>query len=158
MLLEEGTDFERLTFNSVDLQMLELRRFQVAEIARALRIPLHLLGDWERATWSNAETAGRQFLSFTLLPWLELWQQAIARSLLGPGERATYYAEFLTDDLVRADISARFEAYAKAVSNGILSANEVRSMENRPPLPGGDDLRVPMNSEPATQSDEEVVA
>jgi HK97 family phage portal protein len=153
MLLEDGCEFEPLTFSSVDLQMLELRKFQVAEIARALRIPLHLLGDWERATWSNAETAGRQFLSFTLLPWLELWQQAIQRALLTPAERSTYYTEFVVDDLVRADIAARFEGYAKAAGNGILTTNEIRAMENRPPLPGGDDLRVPMNTEPADEQE-----
>jgi HK97 family phage portal protein len=153
MVLEDGAEFDALTFSSVDLQMLELRKFQVAEIARALRIPLHLLGDWERATWSNAETAGRQFLSFTLLPWLELWQQGIARALLSPEERRVLYAEFVVDDLVRADISGRFEAYAKAVSNGILTANEVRAMENRPPLPGGDDLRSPLNTAPSDQTE-----
>jgi HK97 family phage portal protein len=92
-VLEQGSKFTPLTMASTDAQFLELRRFQVAEIARALRIPLHLLGDWERATWSNAETAGSQFLSFTLLPWLKLWEGAIRRALLSPTERSTYYAE-----------------------------------------------------------------
>jgi HK97 family phage portal protein len=114
-----------------------------------LRIPLHLLGDWERATWSNAETAGLQSVSFTLMPWLKLWEGAIRWALLSPEERRTYYAEFLVDDLVRADVAARFEAYAKAATNGLLTADEIRAAENRPPLPGGDDLRVPMNTEPA---------
>jgi HK97 family phage portal protein len=151
MILEEDAGFEPVTFTSTDLQFQELRRYQVAEIARCLRIPLHLLGDWERATWSNAEVAGQQFLSFTLLPWIKLWEGAIRRVLLSPAERQTYFAEFLVDDLVRADIAARFEAYAKAALNGILSVNEIRAMENRPPMPGGDNLRVPMNTEPAGQ-------
>jgi HK97 family phage portal protein len=153
MILEDDATFEPVTFSSVDLQMIELRRYQVAEIARALRIPLHLLGDWERATWSNAETAGRQFLAHSLLPWIKLWEGAIRRALLSPAERQTYYAEFLVDDLVRADIAARFEAYAKAATNGLFTINEIRGLENRPPLPGGDELRVPMNTEPADQPD-----
>jgi HK97 family phage portal protein len=151
MILEDDATFEPVTFSSVDLQMIELRRYQVAEIARALRIPLHLLGDWERATWSNAETAGLQFVSFTLMPWIKLWEGAIRRALLSPAERQTYYCEFLIDDLVRADIAARFEAYAKAATNGLFTINEIRGLENRAPLPGGDDLRVPMNTEPADQ-------
>jgi HK97 family phage portal protein len=156
LILEDSATFEPITFSSVDLQHLELRRFQIAEIARSLRIPLHLLGDWERATWSNAEIAGQQFLSFTLLPWLKLWEGAIRRALLTPAERQTYYCEFLVDDLVRADIAARFEAYTKAATNGLLTTNEIRALENRPPLPGGDELRVPMNTEPADQPQEPV--
>ena len=156
LILEDDAQFEPLTMNSTDLQFQELRKFQVQEIARALRIPEHLLGLWERATWSNAETAGRQFLAYTLLPWLELWQQGIQRSLLSPAERSTYFAEFMVDDLVRADLAARFEAYSKAVLNGILTAAEVRQMENRPPLPGSDVLRAPMNTQPSDQEQEPV--
>jgi hypothetical protein len=58
----------------------------------------------------------------------------------------------MIDDLVRADIAARFEAYAKAALNGIRSVNEIRALENRPPMPGGDELRMPLNQEPANQS------
>jgi HK97 family phage portal protein len=156
LILEDGASYEAVQFSSVDLQFQEMRRYQVAEIARALRIPLHLLGDWERATWSNAEVAGQQFLSFTLLPWIKLWEGALRRALLTPEERRDYYFEFLVDDLVRADIAARFEAYSKGVTNGFLTINEVRALENRPPMDGGDDLRVPMNTEPADQTEEPV--
>jgi HK97 family phage portal protein len=149
MVLEEDAEFQPITMNSTDTEFTALRKFQVQEVARALRVPEHLLGLWERATWSNAETAGRQFLAYTMLPWLELWQQGIQRSLLSPAERSTYFAEFLTDDLVRADLAARYEAYSKAVLNGILTAAEVRAMENRPPLPGSDVLRTPMNTQPS---------
>jgi HK97 family phage portal protein len=91
LILEDDAQFEPLTMNSVDTEFTALRKFQVQEIARHLRVPEHLLGLWERATWSNAETAGRQFLAYTLLPWLELWQQGIQRSLLSPTERSIYY-------------------------------------------------------------------
>ena len=62
----------------------------------------------------------------------------------------------MVDDLVRADLAARFEAYSKAVLNGILTAAEVRQMENRPPLPGSDVLRAPMNTQPSDQEQEPV--
>lgn len=147
LVLEDGLDFQPLQFNSVDLQFLEMRRYQVAEIARVFRVPLHMLGDLERATFSNVEHLGRQFLSFTLLPHLKNWEGAIRRSLLLPEERAEYFAEFLVDDLVRADLAARFEAYAKAITNGILSPNEARALENRPGYPGGDRFSLPLNTE-----------
>lgn len=152
MILEDGMDFDQNQFTSVDLQFLELRRHQVAEIARGFRIPLHMLQELERATHNNAESMGQQFLSLTLLPWLKCWEGAIRRALLSPEERETYYAEFLTDDLARADLAARFDAYAKAVTNGLLSPNEVRAAENRAPYAGGDQFRLPMNTEDAAKT------
>ncbi len=152
MILEDGMDYQPLQFTSVDLQFLEMRRHQVAEIARVLRVPLHLLQELERTTHSNAEHMGQQFLSLTLLPWLKLWEAAIRRSLLTPDERPVFFAEFLTDDLARADLAARFQAYATAVTNGLLSPNEVRAAENRPPYAGGDQYRLPMNTEDAAAS------
>lgn len=138
LVLEDGMDFEAIQFNSVDLQFLEMRRHQVAEIARGFRVPLHLLQELERATFANAESMGQQFISLTLLPWLKNWEGAIRRSLLTKEERAEYFAEFLTDDLARADIAARFSAYSQAISARILNPNEVRAMENRAPYAGGE--------------------
>src|SRR5690606_26862347 len=81
LILEDGMDFTPLQFTSVDLQFLEMRRHQVAEIARGFRIPLHLLQELERTTHANAESMGQQFLSLTLLPWLKCWEGAIRRAL-----------------------------------------------------------------------------
>jgi HK97 family phage portal protein len=153
MILEDGMEFEPIQFTAVDMQFLELRRHQVAEIARVFRVPLHLLQELERATHHNAESMGRQFLSLTLLPWLKMWEGGIKRALLTSEERATHYAEFLTDDLARADLAARFQAYAQAVTNGLMSPNEVRAAENRPPYRGGDQFRLPLNTEDAGGTD-----
>jgi HK97 family phage portal protein len=145
-ILEEEADFQALTFNSVDLQFQELRSFQVVEIARAFAVPPMMLMDFGRATWGNSEQMSQNFLTFGLLPRMKVWQGALSR-LLSEEERKTLSPEFLVDELVRAEIAARFEAYAKAISNGILNPNEVRAMENRPPYEGGDEFRVPMNTE-----------
>ena len=138
-ILEDGVEFEALTFNSVDLQFQELRAFQVTEIARALRVPPTLLQDFGRATWGNATEMSQNFLTFTVMPWTKLWQGAISR-LLSTEEQATYFPEFLVDDLVKADIAARFTAYAQAVQSRIILPNEIRAMENRAPIPGGDEF------------------
>lgn len=155
LILEEGMEFQPLQFSSVDMQFLELRRHQVAEIARAFRVPLHMVQELERATHNNAESMGRQFLTLTLLPWLKLWEGAIRRSLLTAEEREDHYAEFLTDDLARADMAARFAAYAQAVTNGLMSPNEIRAAENRPPYAGGDVFRLPLNTEAANRQEAE---
>jgi HK97 family phage portal protein len=138
-VLEEDTDFKPISMTSVDSQLLEARRFQVQEIARGLRVPLPIVGDIERATNLNSEQLGQQFLTFGLLPWFESWSAALTRTLLTTEERATLYFEPIVDDLLRADIAKRFEAYAKGIGpNGaFLTPNDVRARENMPPLPNG---------------------
>lgn len=137
-VLEGGADFSPLTFSAVDLQFVEARTFQILEIARAFRVPPHMLYELGRATWGNAGEMGREFLTYSLLPWLEVWTGAIRRTLLTPEERATLKVEFVVDDLVRADLAARMAAYSTAIAARILNPNEARAMENRPPYDGGD--------------------
>jgi HK97 family phage portal protein len=157
LILEDNASYEGLTFSSTDLQHLELRRFQVSEIARAFRIPPHMLADLERTTHNNAEEMGSQFLQLDLMPHITNWEQALRRSLLSPDERQRYTIEFLVDGIARAALAPRYEAFSKAMGAGFMTANEARARENLPPMPGGDELRVPMNSEPADQAEAETV-
>jgi HK97 family phage portal protein len=155
-VLEEGGDFVPLTFNSVDLQFMELRTFQVLEIARAFRVPPHLLFELGRATWSNSEEMGRVFLTYTLLPWLKQWEGAVRRALFTREERQTFFAEFLVDDFQRADLAARASAYSQLIAARVLNPNEARAMENRQPYTGGDEFLNPntTSSKPSGGSDE----
>jgi HK97 family phage portal protein len=114
-----------------------------------LRIPLHLVNDLERATFNNTENMGQQFVTYCLLPILRSWCDALKITLLTPEERKTFYFEFEINDLARADLAARFTAYSQAINAGIYSPNEVRRMENKEPYQGGDQHRVPVNTEPA---------
>lgn len=144
LVLEDGLQYKPMTFNSVDLQFQEMRRFQLQEIARIFRVPLVLLGDLERATFANAEALGSQFATFTVLPWTRLFEAAFDR-LLAPDEQGKLYVEFELDSLYRADTAARFDSYSKAISSGILSPNEVRQRENLPGYAGGDEYLRPLN-------------
>jgi HK97 family phage portal protein len=149
-VLEDGLEWQATQLSSVDAQFLELRRFQVQEIARVWRVPLHLIGDLERVTFSNAEQMGAQFLAYTIMPLLRLWQDAFRLSLLTPAERRDgFYIEFMIDDLSRADLAARFTAYSQAINAGILNPNEIRAMENRGPYAGGETYMRPVNTAPA---------
>ncbi len=150
-VLEDQTEWQAITFNSVDLQFLELRGFQVTEIARALGTPPVLIFDYGRATWGNAESMAQSFLTFTLLPRLRLWAGAFAR-LLSEEEQRDLVVEFTVDALVQAEIAARFAAYSSAISSRILNPNEVRAMENRPPYAGGEEFLNPnTTATPASQ-------
>jgi HK97 family phage portal protein len=142
-VLEQGLEFQPITFTSVDAQFLELRKFAIEEIARVFRIPPVFLMEYGRATWSNSEQMGRQFLTFTLMPWVKRWEGEIRLKLFTPEERNTFFSEFLIDDLQRADFATRMEGYAKAIAARILNPNEARAAENRAPYAGGDKFENP---------------
>lgn len=152
VLLEEDSDFTPLTFNSVDIEFMSMRAFQLIEIARALGVPPHLIFDFSRATWGNASEATQAFLTFTLMPRTKLWEGALMR-LLSTEEQAKFYIEFDTNALVRADIAARFEAYSKAIASRIINPNEARARENMAPYAGGEEFFNPNISNGGTHQD-----
>jgi len=145
-LLEEGTKFERMALTSVESQTLELWQFTVIEICRVFRVPPHLVFELGRATWGNAGEMGASFLRFTLMRWIKVWEGEIRLKLIDPADRHEFYPEFLVDDLLRADLAARAEAYAKLISARVLNPNEARAMENRAPYPGGEVFANPNTS------------
>jgi HK97 family phage portal protein len=152
-ILEEGMKLQTLGVPPEDAQFLETRQFQRSEIAAIFRVPPHMIGDLERATFSNIEQQSQDFLTNTLQPWLRRWEQRLARSLLIGAERQQYFAEYLVDALLRGDTATRYAAYAVGRQWGWLSVNDVRSRENMNPVDGGDQYLVPMNMTPADELD-----
>lgn len=142
-VLLNGAEFIPLTFNSTDAQFLENRKFQILEIARAFNIPAPMLGDLERATWSNSEQKGREFLSYTLEPWLRALEGALRLALFSEADRASYVIRFDRDDLTRADLSTRATVINSLISSQTISPNEGRAWLGLPPRDGGDEFKNP---------------
>jgi HK97 family phage portal protein len=151
-ILQGGMKIHELALTNEDSQWLESRRFEAEEICRFMGVPPHMAGILDRATFSNIEQQGMEFVRYTLRPWCTLWQQAIQRDLLQDDE---LFAEFLLDDLQRGDTASRYGAYSVGLQSGFLTRNEVRSWENLNPLPGGDRLMEPLNMAPLGQRQEE---
>jgi HK97 family phage portal protein len=137
-VLEEGGEFQSLALTSVDAQFLELRKFAIEEIARAFRVPPHMLYEMGRATWSNSEQMRQDFLTFCLMAWIKRFEGEIRLKLFTAEERDTYFAEFLLEDFLRADFATRMEGYSKAIAARILNPNEARGFDNLPPYAGGE--------------------
>jgi HK97 family phage portal protein len=155
-VVDNEAKYAPIAFTSVESQHAEQRSFAINEIARLTRVPATMLSDLSRGTWSNVEQLNLQFLQTCLLPWLRSWTDAYARTLLSREERASYSFEFIVDDLLRADTAARAEAYSKFRSAGVMTANDVRRLENMPPLSGGDVLQNPFTTSgraPATSQE-----
>lgn len=152
-ILEEGLEWAQLGIKMTDAQFIESRKFQVVEIARLMRIPPHKLMDLDRATFSNIEHQGLEFVTDSLLPWCRRIEQAIWRDLLDPIEQLEYFGKFNLDGLLRGDLQSRYTAYAIGRQWGWLNPNEIRDKEDMPARDdaGGDEYLSPLNMVPDSQ-------
>lgn len=141
-----GWKYEQIALSSTDAQFLEHRLEQINEIARIFGVPPHMLYQLGRATWGNAEEMSRSFLQLCLRPWLDRWQDAYNKVLFSEAERDTCYAEFVIDDLQRADAAGRAEIFSKLITSRVLTPNEARGMMNLPAMEGGDQLSNPFTT------------
>ena len=152
-ILEEGMTFTPLSIPNNEAQFLETRKFQVDEICRIFRVPPHLVGNLEHATFSNIEHQSIDFAVHTIRPWLVRIEQSMNRALFTDQEKGRFYAQFNIDGLMRGDYKSRMEGYAIARQNGWMSANDIRALENQNPIPsdeGGDAYLVNGNMIPIT--------
>lgn len=137
-ILFDGASWQPMSLTSADAQFLELRRFQVEEIARAFNLPAPMIGDLTRATWSNSEQKGKEFLSYTLEPWLRALEAALGRAVFLPEERKRFRVRFDRDDLSRADLATRATTINSLIASRTISPNEGRAWLGLGPRDGGD--------------------
>lgn len=150
-VLGNGAKFQPISISPEDAQLLEERRFQLAEIARLFGIPPHMLGDTERSTsWgSGIEEQTRGFLTFTLQPHINRFEQAIDDALL-KREGTDRYVKFDLGGLLRPNLLQRYQAYAMGYGRW-LTPNDIRRDEDLPPIDGGDELLAAVNLVPIDQ-------
>ena len=144
-ILEEGVKYSKIAMTADEAQFLESRKYQRTEIAGIFRVPPHLIGDLERATFTNVEHQSLEFVKFSMTPWFVRWEEQITRSIIPPRDRARFFAEFLVDGLLRGDQKSRYDAYRTAITTGWMSRNEARVLENMDPQDGLDEFLTPLN-------------
>ena len=145
-VLPGGMKVISLGLTNKDSQFIELRQFQIADIARAFRIPLHKVGSLERATHSNIEHQSLEYFQDGLMPRLERFEAALMRDLLTDDERDLYEIEFDFAEILRGDMESTLKAIALGRNWSILSSNEGRDWLGLDPRQGGDgDYLLPLN-------------
>ena len=127
-VLPSGASFKPVSMSLIDSQWRESRHFSVLEVCRLFRCPPHVVGVLDNANYSNAVEFARQFVTFTLKRHLLMWEQAINNTCLTD----IYYCEHNLDGLLRGDNTNRAAFYQSALSNGWMTIDEVRELENLP--------------------------
>jgi HK97 family phage portal protein len=137
------TDFKDNRAN----QLVENRQFQEKEVAKLFGVPLPLLNGSET---TNIESLYTIFIENAIRPLATSFEQSINK-LISFDERANVYFEYSYNSLLKTSLQTRVETYAKQVTNGILSPNEIRQKENLPEVEAGDNLFIQANLMPLRQ-------
>lgn len=146
IVLDLGMKYKKIGLNPSEAMMIETRKHQVEETSRIFGIPSHMLSAMDKATFNNIEVMSLDFVKNTLRPICVMIEQEFDRKLFTEAEKRSgqLYTRFNLDSLMRGATKDRFDAYAIALQNKIMNANEVRALENLNPVEGGEVFENPM--------------
>lgn len=155
-LLTHGITAKPISSTARESQLVELRKFEVREIANFLGVPPHMLGDDSKSSYNSLEMEGKRFLDDALDPLLCTWEDEAAAKLLTERqkERETHTVEAVREAVVSIDFKTRISGVVEQVNNGLLSDNEGRRLLNLAGKgPEGDRFRIPANIRYADEED-----
>lgn len=146
IIADRGLKYSQMSLSPADAQLLETRRFTIEEICRWFGVPGVLVGTTGQTTWgSGIEQIVSGFHKFTIGPLCKQLEQVLERRLKNY-EPITI--EFKMDGLLRTDSASRAAFYSTMSQNGAMTRNEIRRLENLPPVEGGDELTAQSNLVP----------
>jgi HK97 family phage portal protein len=130
VVMNSTTDFEVLSSNAAESQLVEAQTAGLTEAANILGLPPYFLGSPNSSrTYSNVEQENLQLVKWSIQPIAERIEAAFS-DLLVRGQIAAFEYE----SLLKTDTASRYDAYAVALSNGFLTVDEVRDYENLDPM------------------------
>lgn len=143
-VLEAGAKYDTVSLSPQDMELLASRKYQIEEIARFFGVPSVLINDTGANTaWgSGIQQLVEGFYKFGLRPALNRMAASMMVKLVPAAERPFLEIRFNPRDLLTLGEGERVIMYKNAVQGGLMTPNEARNCEGRPPLAGGDDLLV----------------
>ena len=116
----QDMDFKELSSSSVEMQLNETQKTIDEELMKLFGTNDGILSD---DTVKNA-----------VMPVIDMIEAALDSDLLLEREKDEYYFAFDTRELTRGDMNQRYQAYATALSQNFMQLDEVRALEDLPPL------------------------
>lgn len=145
LILTEGLDAKEISINADDAQLMEARKYQVVDIARAFGVPPHMIGETSgsSAVGAGYEQQARDFVMHTLRLHIKRLEQELNRKLF-PRDTGKF-VRFDLGDLIEGDSKAQAEYNRAALGGpgtgqGWLTVNEIRKAKGYPPVEGGDEI------------------
>lgn len=137
-ILDSGITYQNITMSQQDAQFIETQKFNLQEIARIYNVPVHMVGDLERSTFSNIEQQSLSFVKNTMQPLITSWEQMLDYQLFTKEEQKRYYTKYNLSSELRGDSESRAKYYKEMIYMGAMNINEVRELEDRDSIPNGD--------------------
>jgi HK97 family phage portal protein len=143
-VLSGGAKYVNTSVENDKAQFIDSRRMAVEDVARAFNIPPHLLGLPGTNTYSSVEQNNIAFVTHTLRPIVQKLESAFTPLMANEPGGSTAFIKFTLDGLLRGDANSRFTAYSVGLQAGYLTINDIRRLEDLPPVEGGEIIRVPL--------------
>jgi HK97 family phage portal protein len=143
-VLSGGAKYVNTSVENDKAQFIDSRRMAVEDVARAFNIPPHLLGLPGTNTYSSVEQNNIAFVTHTLRPIVQKLESAFTPLMVNEPGGSTAFIKFTLDGLLRGDANSRFSAYSVGLQAGYLTINDIRRLEDLPPVDGGEIIRVPL--------------
>lgn len=127
VVLNNGLEFQESSNNSVEMQLNESKKTLQDEINGIFHI--HPEDFW--LTFKEA-----------IYPIIKAFETALNRDLLLENEKKNYFFEFDVKEIIKSNISERYNAYKTAKETGFMTLNEIRRAENMNYVEGLDVVNV----------------
>ena len=144
-VLEEGLKYKPIQISPDQAQWLASRNFSIAEICRIYNLPPHLLKDLSKSSFNNIEMQSQEFVSYTLMPYLNKIELEMNTKLFTRNSVGTNYIKFNVNGLLRGNVKDRADYYKTAITNGWMTINEVRKLEELNGISSGNENYLQMN-------------
>ena len=145
-VLSNGAQYKATTIGNDQAQFIDSRRMAVEDVARAFKIPSHLLNLPGTNTYASVEQNNLGWVTHCLRPIAQKLESAFSPLLSRTPGGDTAFIRFNLDGLLRADINIRMSAYSVGLQSGFLTVNDVRRLEDLPDIndPSANTVRVPL--------------
>lgn len=136
--------FSQISLSSADMEFLASRKFTVREICRFFGVHPSFVFDDTSNNYKSAEQANVAFLSHTLAPLLRSIEVEMLCKLYPAESASRRKVEFDRRGLYACDLEGLMRYRQSLLQTG-TTVNEVRRMDNLPPVEGGDTVLVSAN-------------
>lgn len=144
-ILDAGMKFTKISSSPEESQFIDVRQHQIEEIARWFGVPPHKIQHLLRTTFSNIENQAIEVVVDTIIPWVKIFEEEANYKLFG-ANRPGFFTKMNLNGLLRGDSASRAAFYKSMRELGVMSVNEIRSLEDMNPIgPEGDKRIVQMN-------------
>jgi HK97 family phage portal protein len=130
-LIREGLAVEQISQTNSEAQAIESRKFSRQDIGLLFCVE-QMLGDDSSVSYNSLEMKNQAYINNCLQRWMVRWEEECAAKLLTSTQYDSdeYYFKFVTAALLKGTTADRYKVYQIARQIGVLSANEVRELED----------------------------